>query len=82
MLIGFAVMMLCVGFGIAALIATVPMLFLAMKIASIAYVLVLAWQIATAEATDAATGGQAKPMGFLAAAAPSSGSTRRRGSSR
>ena len=66
--IGFAIMTLCVGFGIAALIAAMPPLYLAMKIASIVYMLYLAWKIATAEAigTDSTN---AKPLSFLAAAA-------------
>lgn len=65
--IGFAIMMLCVGFGIAALIVGIPGLYTTMKIASIFYILYLAWKIGTAEATapDARTG---NPMGFLAAA--------------
>ncbi|WP_174273834.1 LysE family translocator [Sphingomonas bacterium] len=66
-LIGVAVMMLCVGFGIAALIAAAPPLYAAMKIASILYMLYLAWRIATAESV-ADVSGKAGPMGFWAAA--------------
>ena len=65
--LGFAIMTLCVGFGIAAFIAAVPPLYTAMKIASIAYILFLAWKTATAKpATPNADAG--RPMGILAAA--------------
>jgi len=66
--IGFAIMTLAIGFGIAALLTTVPTVFRAMKAASVAYMLWLAWKIATADSTDATTSG-GKPMGFLGAAA-------------
>ncbi|HEX8413406.1 MAG TPA: LysE family translocator, partial [Sphingomicrobium sp.] len=65
--LGFAVMTLCVGFGIAAFIAAVPELYTVMKIASIGYILFLAWKTATARA-DAPTGNADRPMGILAAA--------------
>ena len=76
--VGFAIMTLSIGFGIAALIAAVPPLYLLMKVASIAYLLWLAWQVATAEGKDGATT-ERQPMGIIAAAA-FSGSIRRRGS--
>ena len=65
--VGFAIMMLCVGFGIATLIAAMPALYTAMKVASVLYILFLAWKIGTAElaAPNART---SNPMGFLAAA--------------
>lgn len=66
--IGFAIMTLAIGFGIAALLMAVPAIFLAMKLASIAYMLWLAWKIATAEAATS-TASEQKPMGFLQAAA-------------
>lgn len=65
--IGFAVMTLCVGFGIAAVIAAVPPLYTGMKIASIFYTLYLAWKTGTAE-TAAPYDKTYNPMGFLAAA--------------
>lgn len=65
--VGFGFMMLCVGFGIAAVITAVPGAFRAMKIASIAYILYLAWKTGSATATP--SGADAgNPMGFLAAA--------------
>ena len=66
--VGFAMMTVSVGFGIAALIATVPSLYLAMKIVSIGYVIYLAWKIGSAEVTSLEAG-EGRPMGFLAAAA-------------
>lgn len=65
--IGFAIMMLGVGFGIAALIAAVPLLYTAMKIASIVYILYLAWKTGSATSAPAETGA-GSPMGFFAAA--------------
>ena len=67
-LVGFAAMTLGVGFGIAALVTAVPAIFLAMKLASVAYLLWLAWKIATAE--QIALGRAApQPLGFVQAAA-------------
>ena len=66
--VGFAIMTLCIGFGVAALIAAVPPLYLAMKIASIAYLVVLAWQVATVEGKEGAAT-ERRPMGVVAAAA-------------
>jgi threonine/homoserine/homoserine lactone efflux protein len=66
--IGFAIMTLAVGFGIAALLMAVPAIFLAMKVASIIYMLWLAWKIATADSVTSALT-EKKPMGFLHAAA-------------
>jgi threonine/homoserine/homoserine lactone efflux protein len=66
--IGFAILTLSIGFGIAALLATAPAVFLAMKLASIVYMLWLAWKIGTAESISA-TPIAGKPMSFLGAAA-------------
>jgi threonine/homoserine/homoserine lactone efflux protein len=66
--VGFAIMTLALGLGIAALIAAVPAVYFGMRIASLIYMVWLAWQIATAEgAKTVAT--QARPIGFVAAAA-------------
>ncbi|UAK26246.1 LysE family translocator [Sphingomonas nostoxanthinifaciens] len=67
-LIGFALMMLCVGLGVSALIVAEPALYRAMKIASIVYIFWLAWKIVTVEARGAGPGA-VKPMGFLQGAA-------------
>jgi threonine/homoserine/homoserine lactone efflux protein len=68
--IGFALMIFVVGLGLARLFNVYPVLQLVLKVASVAYLLVLAWKIATA-GPPAADGevGQGRPMSFLAAAA-------------
>lgn len=65
--IGFFVLLLAVGFGLGALLHAVPGLQTAMKVASVAYMLWLAWRIATAKSLGEAkeTG---RPFGFLQAA--------------
>ena len=65
--IGFAVLTLTVGLGVAGLIAAAPVLYTVMKYASITYLLYLAWRIATAESAKSATQA-ARPMSFLQAA--------------
>lgn len=66
--VGFASMVLCVGFGVTAIIVKEPSVYLAMKIASLVYMLWLAWKTARARpAEDADSKGA--PMSFLAAAA-------------
>ncbi len=65
--VGFPVMILLVGLGLASILLASPKLQLAMKIISCAYLLWLAVQIGLSKfAGDAASG---KPMTFLAAAA-------------
>ena len=65
--VGFPVMILLVGAGLAAMLLASPRLQLAMKIVSCAYLLWLALQIGRSKSTgDTASG---KPMSFLAAAA-------------
>ena len=68
--IGFGVMIVLIGFGIGQLFERWPWLYDALKIASVAYMLWLAWHIAMAgpvTATD--TPANARPMTFLEAAA-------------
>jgi len=65
--VGFPVMILLVGLGLASILLASPKLQLAMKIISCVYLLWLAVQIGLSKSTgDAASG---KPMSFLAAAA-------------
>lgn len=65
---GFVFMAVLVGTGLAQAFEAVPALHAALKAASVAYLLYLAWRIATAPPPgDAARAG--KPMTFLAAAA-------------
>src|ERR1700761_4975386 len=66
--IGFAILTLAIGFGIAALLTSGPAIFLAMKADSIAYMLWLAWKIGTAESISAAPS-TGRPMGFFGASA-------------
>jgi len=66
--IGFAILLLCVGFGLGRLLEVFPALELALKIAGAAYLLWLAWKIANSGPPEAKEAG-AKPMTFLQAAA-------------
>ncbi|MBA3667785.1 MAG: LysE family translocator [Sphingomonas sp.] len=68
--VGFVLMIVLVGLGLARLFEVFPQLQLALTIASVAYLLFLAWKIATAKAP--ATGDETvagKPLTFLQAAA-------------
>lgn len=66
--IGFAVMVLMVGAGLSQVFETYPVIHTVLKAASVAYLLYLAWKIATAApATSGKTTGQ--PFTFLQAAA-------------
>jgi threonine/homoserine/homoserine lactone efflux protein len=67
--IGFVVLLLAVGFGLGAVLAAFPALHTALKVAGGAYLLYLAWKIATARSLDAKGDDAARPMGFLDAAA-------------
>lgn len=66
--IGFTVMVALVGLGLAQVFVRSPALELAMKIASVAYLLFLAWKIANARAPGESGGGGC-PLTFLQAAA-------------
>ena len=66
--IGFAAMIVLVGLGLGTLFEALPWLHGAIKIAGLAYMLVLAWKIAhSGEIGDGSA--KARPMTFLAAAA-------------
>ncbi len=67
---GFAFMLLMIGLGIGQLFIQFPMAYTVLKFASAAYMLWLAWQIATAGPMTATEGKpDAKPMTFIEAAA-------------
>jgi threonine/homoserine/homoserine lactone efflux protein len=66
--IGFPVMVLLVGLGLASILLASPMLQLVMKIVSCAYLLWLALQIARSSSAGSDKG-RTKPMSFLQAAA-------------
>lgn len=68
--LGFVVMLLLVGAGVGAALMAVPAAALAMKLLSAAYLLYLAWKIATASLPGAdEPGGHSRPLTFLQAAA-------------
>ncbi len=66
---GFASLLLAVGFGLGALLALFPALHLSLKVAGGAYLLYLAWRIATSRTLGAKGDGSARPMTFAEAAA-------------
>ena len=66
--IGFVVLLLAVGAGMGSLLATLPWLYTALKIAGGLYLLYLAWRIAMSRSLDDGES-SAKPMTFLQAAA-------------
>jgi threonine/homoserine/homoserine lactone efflux protein len=65
---GFLSLLLGVGLGLGALLHTVPALYLALKFAGGAYLVWIAWKIATSRSLSEGKSG-ATPMSFLAAAA-------------
>jgi threonine/homoserine/homoserine lactone efflux protein len=66
---GYPVMLLLVGLGLAKVFAAVPEVHLALKCVSIAYLLYLAWKIASAGAPGGEARTIGKPLTFLQAAA-------------
>ncbi len=67
---GFLSLLLGVGFGLGAVLTAFPSLHLALKVAGGAYLLFLAWRIATSRSMGRADEGAAtRPMSFLEAAA-------------
>jgi len=65
---GCVIMVLLLGFGLAGVMARLPGLFTALHLASTAYLLYLAWRIATSVGVGA-TSPRGKPLSFLDAAA-------------
>lgn len=65
---GFGVMLLLVGLGLAQAFERAPWLHDTLKWVSLAYLLYLAWKVATAPPPDAAGAPGGRPMGFAAAA--------------
>jgi threonine/homoserine/homoserine lactone efflux protein len=66
--VGHSVMVFLVGLGLAGLFLTEPRLFTALKVVSVAYMLWLAWKIATAAPPKPGQAG-GRPFSFLQAAA-------------
>jgi threonine/homoserine/homoserine lactone efflux protein len=67
--VGFALMALLVGLGIGALFAAYPVLHMVVKYAGVAYLLYLAWLIASAAPAETDGGARGNPLTFLQAAA-------------
>jgi len=64
--VGFFVLLLAVGFGLGALIETVPSFYTALKFAGGAYMLYLAWKIAMSRSIgEARHRDKSVPMSFL-----------------
>ena len=66
--LGFAVMVLAVGLGLGAVFQAYPAAYTVLKYAGAAYLLYLAWQIATAGAVEEGET-RGRPIGFMEAAA-------------
>ncbi|MFC3076439.1 LysE family translocator [Shinella pollutisoli] len=66
--VGFFVLLIAVGFGLGALLETVPLLYTVLKFAGGAYLLWIAWKIGTSRSLGEGKAG-ARPMNFLEAAA-------------
>lgn len=67
--VGFLALLLCVGFGLGALLEQVPTLYLALKFAGGAYLVYLAWRIAMARSIGEGGKTGTRPMRFVEAAA-------------
>lgn len=66
---GFLVLTVAVGLGLGSMLTAFPALHTALKIAGGAYLLFLAWKIASARSLSGGADARAKPMSFLEAAA-------------
>ena len=68
--IGFMVMVILIGVGLARIFDAYPASYQVLRVVSIAYLVFLAWKIATAKAPESGTGDeQGRPFSFLQAAA-------------
>lgn len=68
--VGFSAMLLAVGFGLGQVFAAVPELYLMLKVASVVYLLWLAWKIMNSKPAEPGKGSaSARPMTFLQGAA-------------
>lgn len=65
--LGFPVMLLCITFGLGAILAAFPVLRDAMRVLSAAFILYFAWKIATTE-TDLSVDGAGRPLTLWQAA--------------
>ena len=67
--LGFPIMVALVGFGLGRLFEAAPLLYAGLKYAGAAYMLWLAWKIATASPSTGEATSDSRPMTFLQAAA-------------
>ncbi|MBB2971061.1 LysE family translocator [Mesorhizobium sp. RMAD-H1] len=67
--VGFLTLLLGVGFGLGALLETVPLLYTVLKFAGGAYLVYLAWKIATSRSMGGEAETNGRPMRFIEAAA-------------
>ena len=67
--LGFGLMIGLIGLGLARLFTLFPALQLVLKVVSVAYLLILAWKIATSAPPTGEEAGRGKPLTFLQAAA-------------
>ena len=67
--LGFAVMVLAVGLGLGAVFQAIPALYTVLKYVGAAYLLYLAWQIATAGPPEQEGAAHGRPITFLEGAA-------------
>ena len=66
---GFWLLLMAVGLGLGAMLSAFPTLHLALKIAGGAYLLYLAWRVATSRSMGSGGTAQSRPMTFLEAVA-------------
>lgn len=66
---GFTLMIVMIGLGLSRLFEAVPASLIVLKAASVAYLLYLAWRVATASAPKSQVAQRAKPLSFFEAAA-------------
>ena len=66
--LGFTLMVLLVGVGLVQVFDAFPVSYRILKVASILYLLFLAWKIATAAAPEGQSGAGGTPFGFIQAA--------------
>ena len=66
-LFGYPLMVLLVGFGMGQIFQTFPVLLTGLKIASVVYMLWLAWKIATASSQNTGGTDMARPISFMQA---------------
>ncbi len=65
--IGFVVMTVLIGLGLAQIFVRFPIAYTVLKVGSVAYLIYLAWKIATAAAPKGDAASAAKPFSFLQA---------------